>query len=167
MNGANKCIISRGSYHYWDFWRSALQWRQNECNGVSNVCSGADQGTHQSYSSLPFVRGIHRRPVNSPHKGPTSNAENVSIWCRQFWDGNMRRFHAIQPVVCVLIDIAGSNGDNGAKRILQTVLSGCDVIFIYSLAITCPIMTQSSTWIASNCLYLNARYHSKNWNVCH
>ena len=36
----------------------------------STVCSGADQRKHQSSSSLAFVRGIHRWPVNSPHKGP-------------------------------------------------------------------------------------------------
>ena len=35
----------------------------------SSVYSGADQRTHQSSASLAFVRGIHRRPVNSPHKG--------------------------------------------------------------------------------------------------
>ena len=34
-----------------------------------SVCSGADQTKHQSSASLAFVRGIHRRPVNSPHKG--------------------------------------------------------------------------------------------------
>ena len=38
----------------------------------SNVCSGADQRKHQSYTSLAFVRGIHRWPVNSPHKGPVT-----------------------------------------------------------------------------------------------
>ena len=32
----------------------------------------ADQRKHQSYASLAFVRGIHRRPVNSPHKGPVT-----------------------------------------------------------------------------------------------
>ena len=32
--------------------------------------SGADQIKHQSSASLAFVRGIHRWPVNSPHKGP-------------------------------------------------------------------------------------------------
>ena len=37
------------------------------------VCSGLDQGKHQSSASLAFVRGIHRRQ---------SNAENVPIWCR-------------------------------------------------------------------------------------
>ena len=36
----------------------------------STVYSDADQGKHQSSASLAFVRGIHRRPVNSPHKWP-------------------------------------------------------------------------------------------------
>ena len=35
----------------------------------SIVYSGADQRKHQSSASLAFVRGIHRWPVNSPHKG--------------------------------------------------------------------------------------------------
>ena len=38
----------------------------------SNVYSGADQRKHQSSASLAFVRGIHRGPVNSPHKGPVT-----------------------------------------------------------------------------------------------
>ena len=32
--------------------------------------SGADHRKHQSSASLAFVRGIHRSPVNSPHKEP-------------------------------------------------------------------------------------------------
>ena len=38
----------------------------------STVYSGADQRKHQSGASLAFVRGIHRSPVNSPHKGPVT-----------------------------------------------------------------------------------------------
>ena len=34
----------------------------------STVYSGADRRKHQSSASLIFVRGIHRSPVNSPHK---------------------------------------------------------------------------------------------------
>ena len=34
----------------------------------SIVYSGADQRKHQSSASLAFVRGIHRGPVNFPHK---------------------------------------------------------------------------------------------------
>ena len=38
----------------------------------STVYSGADQRKHQSSASLAFVQGIHRGPVNSPHKWPVT-----------------------------------------------------------------------------------------------
>ena len=38
----------------------------------STVYSGADQSKHQSSASLAFVGGIHRGPVNSPHKWPVT-----------------------------------------------------------------------------------------------
>ena len=38
----------------------------------STVYSGADQSKRQSSASLAFVRGIHRSPVNSPHKYPVT-----------------------------------------------------------------------------------------------
>ena len=55
-----------------------LQWRHNERNGVSNHqfhdCllnrySGINERKHQSSASPAFLRGIHRWPVNSSHKG--------------------------------------------------------------------------------------------------
>ena len=38
----------------------------------SNVYSGAYQRKHQNSASQAFVRGIHRWPVNYPHKGPVT-----------------------------------------------------------------------------------------------
>ena len=38
----------------------------------STIYLDTDQRTHQSSASLAFVRGIHRRPVNSPHKWPVT-----------------------------------------------------------------------------------------------
>ena len=38
----------------------------------STVYSAADQSKHQSSTSLAFVWGIHRGPVNSPHKWPVT-----------------------------------------------------------------------------------------------
>ena len=38
----------------------------------STVYFDADQRKHQGSASLAFVRGIHRRPVNSPHKWPVT-----------------------------------------------------------------------------------------------
>ena len=39
---------------------------------VYSTVSDADQRKHQSSASLAFVRGIHRGPVNSPHKWPVT-----------------------------------------------------------------------------------------------
>ena len=51
----------------------------------SIVYSDADQRKHQSSASLAFVRGIHRGPVNSPHKWPVSRKmfpfDDVIMWC--------------------------------------------------------------------------------------
>ena len=48
----------------------------------SAVCSSSER-KHQSSASLAFLRGIHRWPVNFPHKiKRASNVENVSIWWR-------------------------------------------------------------------------------------
>ena len=38
----------------------------------STVYSDADQRKHQNSVSLAFVRGIHRGPLNSPHKWPVT-----------------------------------------------------------------------------------------------
>ena len=45
------------------------------CLGHVNSCiyySEADQRKHQSSASLAVVRGLHRGPVNSPHKWPVT-----------------------------------------------------------------------------------------------
>ena len=60
-------------YHYSYVTMSAIA---SQITGVSVVYSiggsGPDQRNHQSSASLAFVRGIHRWPVNSPHKGPVT-----------------------------------------------------------------------------------------------
>ena len=53
----------------------ALRWRHNGDDSVSNhqpVYLGSDQSKYQSSASLAFVWGIHRGPVNSPHKWPVT-----------------------------------------------------------------------------------------------
>ena len=47
----------------------------------STAYSDAVQRKHQSSASLAFVRGIHRWPVNSVHKGPVTQ-EMVPFWWR-------------------------------------------------------------------------------------
>ena len=72
------------SVFYKTIWEGAkaswsLQWRHDECETVSNhqrlYCLSncrfrCRSKNHQSSASVAFVRGIHRWPVNSPHKRP-------------------------------------------------------------------------------------------------
>ena len=86
----------------------------------SSVYSGADQRKHQSSASLPFVRGIHRWPVNSPHKGPVTR--------KLFpFDDVIMLFH---PVIAthmsdIYKDIIGSSDDlsvvHGLNWIMMTL----------------------------------------------
>ena len=59
--------------HYSDVIMSMMA---SQITGVTIVysteCSGTGQRKHQSSASLAYVRGIHRWPVNSPHKGPVT-----------------------------------------------------------------------------------------------
>ena len=62
-----------GDYHYDDVTMSLMASQITSLTILySTVYSGADQRKHQSSASLVFVRGIHRGPVNSPHKGPVT-----------------------------------------------------------------------------------------------
>ena len=66
----------------------------------STIHSGADQRKHQSSASLAFVRGIHRWPVNSPHKWSVTRKmfpfddvimalkSTTRIWNRFSWNSN-------------------------------------------------------------------------------
>ena len=59
--------------HYSDVIMGAIAYQITSLPIVyTTVYSGADQRKHQSSASLALVRGIHRRPVNSPHKGPVT-----------------------------------------------------------------------------------------------
>ena len=67
--------------HYDRFTVKSLQWHHNGHDSVSNHQSYGCLFNHlfrrrsrkyQSSASLAFVRGIHRWPVNSPHKWPVT-----------------------------------------------------------------------------------------------
>ena len=60
----------------------------------STVYSGADQSNHQSSASLAFVWGIHRWPVNSPHKWPVTRKivpfDDVIMYATHLTDDHIR-----------------------------------------------------------------------------
>ena len=55
----------------------------SQITGVSivcwTICSGANQRKHQSSPSMAFVKGIHRWPVDSPHKAPIMRKMMTSL----------------------------------------------------------------------------------------
>ena len=85
--------------NYSDVIMSAMMLR---ITGASIVCStvgsGADERKHQSSASLAFVFGIHRWPVNSPHKGPV--ARKMSLFDDIIMDACfMITFHCFQIAI--------------------------------------------------------------------
>ena len=66
-------VWGRCHCHYCDVIMGAVSSQITSLTIVySTVYSDADQRKHQSSASLAFVRGIHRGPVNSPHKWPVT-----------------------------------------------------------------------------------------------
>ena len=66
------CTLSASLVHYNDVIMGTIASQITHDFFYSTVYSDADQRKHQSSASLVFVRGIHRGPVNSPHKWPVT-----------------------------------------------------------------------------------------------
>ena len=78
--------IKNVKYHYNDVIMSAMASQVTSLTIVySTVYPGVNQRKHQSSESMAAVRGIHRWPVNSPHKGPVTRDDDVILtaeyWC--------------------------------------------------------------------------------------
>ena len=66
------CFYGYTSVHYNDATMSPMAYQITSIWPLcSTVCPGAHQRKHQTSASLSFV-GIHRRSVDSPHKGPVT-----------------------------------------------------------------------------------------------
>ena len=104
----NECIMIIGEciqtplIHYNDVIMGAMASQIISLTIVySIVNSGADQRKHQSSASLAFVRGIHRWPVDSPHKGEWRAALIFTLifawtngWTNNRDTGDLRRHRA-------------------------------------------------------------------------
>ena len=65
--------LDGGAFHYDDVKMGTITSQITSLTIVySTVNSGADQSKHQSPASPAFVWGIHRGPVNFPHKWPVT-----------------------------------------------------------------------------------------------
>ena len=72
-SGSQRMISLQNFPHYSDVIMGAMVCQITGVSIVySNVWSRIDQTKHQSSAWLAFVRGLHRWPVKSPHKGPVT-----------------------------------------------------------------------------------------------
>ena len=86
----------------------------------STVYSDADQRKRQSSASLAFVRGIHRGPVNSPHKWPVGGEmfpfDDVIMRCTTYWAYKWRSnrrssyIHSVSDSLCFAVMTSQSIG---------------------------------------------------------
>ena len=65
-------LVSLLTHHYIDVIMTTITSQITRLAIVYSIVSDADQRKHESSASLAFVRGIHRGPVNSPHKWPVT-----------------------------------------------------------------------------------------------
>ena len=116
------CIIL---VHYSDVIMSAMA---SQITGVSivyfTVCSGADQRKHQSSASLAFVRGIHRWPVNSPHKEPVTRKTLSFDYVLMNKDMSFKQYRNVHPVHnTILRTLAWRSGERGNGRMCSICYS--------------------------------------------
>ena len=95
----------------------------------STVYSGADQRQHQSSASLAFVLGIHRWPVNSPHKWPATRKmfpfDDVIMWWDNGYTAWSREWLGVwghQAFAWTIVDL--SSVTHTLKNVPQYILCG-------------------------------------------
>ena len=68
----SSCFITKPISHYDDVIMGSIASQITSLTIVYSIVYSADKRKHQSSASLAFVWGIHRGPVNSPHKWPVT-----------------------------------------------------------------------------------------------
>ena len=123
-----------------------------------------------------FVRGIHRSPVNSPHKGQWRGALMFSLICAWIngWVNNpeasdLRRHHAHYDVIvmtmCNLARLSSADVNNFLIILWPTLLLHCLSLLSFILMQSSAAMTQSITITVKS---LNIRCtKSQTLNVSH
>ena len=105
----------------------------------STVYSDADQRKHQSSASLAFVRGIHRWPVNSPHKWLVTRKmfpfdDVIMLYCTHHRNGKGRIWPGSElPMYNPYPALTG--GLRGAYNApfgeITTIYRGCSIVHLY------------------------------------
>ena len=111
----------------------------------STVYSDADQRQHQSSASLAFVRGIHRGPVNSPHKWPVTRKmfpfDDVIMYYPVYKDADATSTinTALSTLLLIVLFVW-----NRVNYIIVTHFNNLDYIYMYYIYIYMYMWQMSS-----------------------
>ena len=83
----------------------------------STVYSGVYKKTQQSFASLASVQGTHRRPVNSPQKGPVT-----------------RKMFPLDDVIMIQITISNLSGHHANQYPACSLWNYCSVLWLWALS---------------------------------
>ena len=115
----------------------------------STVYSDADQRKHQSSASLTFVRGIHRWPVNSPHKWPVT-----------------RKMFPSDDVIMVKLTVWWCNSDCRNKPKSATRKSHLSCLSSVICKYEYPLEENHCPWHPRPCLIKCQPFVGKYWIAC-
>ena len=154
----NECLHQqRFLRHYDDVIMGTIASQITSLTSVySTVYSGADQSKHQSSASLAFVWGIHRGPVNSPHKWP------VTRKMFPFDDVIMQTL-----ITVISLHVVHSFG-NGEIISSHTDYNGCNHLSMLRLKLHMlvkgvPSVKWAPLWQSSNLHSIKTQYIFNNW----
>ena len=104
---SEQCIFGYSTYSIMHIKKNAYPWWRNQMETFPR--------------NWPFVRGIHRSPVNSPHKGQWGGALMFSLiyvsikdWVNNHEAGDLRRYRAHYDVMVMLCIFQGYSIGTGA-----------------------------------------------------
>ena len=122
--------------HYCDAIMSAMASQITSLTIVNpSLCWDTDQRDHQSSASLAFVQGIHRRPVNAPHKWPVTRKMFPFDDVIMLWSSHKQIY-----IVCLLTTIVLCTG-TGRYRVdvyRQWWSCWCSIYVRDLLVLRCP-----------------------------
>ena len=142
---------------------------------------GADQRMHQRSASLAFVKGIHRWPVNSPHKRPVTRKmfpfDDVIMWshlmCHGIWGDLVGHFDFVVSTLRCIEHYQHSDDQLHIEDLAQDCsISVANALEILQSYIGILLMDQTGTWwVTIMCTYADvACFISKpcscSYNVC-
>ena len=124
----------------------------SQITGVSSVCSSvcSDQRKHQRPASLAFVRGIHRWPVDSLHKGSVT-------WKMFPFDDVIMKKIPLRQVVSVVTKCNSHKKTTGKPMC-------CRPSSAFELEI-CFLSADCWKWCNSLCMLRNIFYVTPSWHV--